>query len=167
VIVTSDHKTILGIQATVVRDTVKNADGEVVEDTYDWYAQDKDGNVWYLGEKTAEYDKGKVTSTKGSWEAGVDNAYGGIVMPAHPVEGKAYRQEYRKGEAQDLAQIEKVGAGPQTVKGKTYRNLLVTKEWNPLEPTIIEEKTYAPGVGIILETKEAGGTGRDELVSMS
>ncbi len=165
IVVTDKHKDILGISATVVRDTVKDADNVVVEDTYDWYAQDKDGNVWYLGEDSTEYENGKPHSTKGSWESGVKGAYPGIVMPAHPTEGKAYRQEYQKGEAEDMAQVLHVGAGPEKVKAGSYDKLVVTKEWNPLEPDVIEQKTYAPGVGVILEEKVAGGTGRGELTS--
>jgi hypothetical protein len=165
VVVLDEHKDILGISATVVRDTVSDADGVVVEDTYDWYAQDKDGNVWYLGEDSTEYENGQPTGTKGSWEAGVDGAYAGIVMPAHPTEGHAYRQEYYKGEAEDLGEILQVGAGPETVAAGTYDDLVVTRDWNPLEPDVVEEKTYAPGVGMVLEVKTVGGTGRTELTT--
>ena len=94
VTVTPQRKEIMGISATVVRDTVTTADGEVVEDTYDWFAQDRDGNVWYLGEDSTEFEDGKAVSTSGSWEAGVDGALPGIVMQAHPEVGQAYRQEY-------------------------------------------------------------------------
>jgi hypothetical protein len=163
VVVTDRHKEILGIPATVVRDTVKDEDGTLVEDTFDWYAQDKDGNVWYLGEDSTEYENGKAHSTKGSWEAGVGGAYPGIVMPADPTAGKAYRQEYDKGNAEDMAEVQKVGAGPETVPAGTYRDLVVIKEWNPLEPDVVEVKTYAPGVGVVLEEKVEGGTGRSEL----
>ena len=83
VTVTDQKKEILGIQATVVHDVVSE-DGELVEDTYDWYAQDKDGAVWYLGEETKEYENGKVKTTAGSWEAGVDGAEAGVIVPAEP-----------------------------------------------------------------------------------
>ena len=165
--VLDERKDVLGISAVVVQDTVKDADGNVLEDTLDWYAQDRDGNVWYLGEETAEYENGKVTSTKGSWEAGVDNAYAGIVMPADPTAGHAYRQEYYAGEAEDLGEILEVGAGPRTVAAGTYENLLVTRDWNPLDPEVVEEKTYAPGIGMIYEVKVEGGEAEVELVTTS
>ena len=164
VVVTDQHKEILGIQATVVRDTVKDEEGTLIEDTYDWYAQDKEGNVWYLGEDSTEYENGKAHSTSGSWEAGVDGAYPGIAMPADPTVGKSYRQEYYEGEAEDVAEVMKAGAGPETVEAGTYKDLIVVKEWNPLEPDVVEQKTYAPGIGVILEEKVEGGEGRVELL---
>ena len=167
VVVLDETKEVLGIPAVVVRDTVSDADGQVVEDTYDWYAQDRDGNVWYLGEDTTEFENGEPAAKTGSWEAGVDGAYAGIVMPADPVEGHAYRQEYYKDEAEDLGEIIAVGAGPETVAAGTYDDLVVTRDWNPLDPDVVEEKTYAPGVGFILEVKTVGGTGRVELTSFS
>ena len=102
VTVTNDKKNILGISATVVHDVVTQ-DGSVKEDTLDWYAQDVDGNIWYLGEDTKEYENGVVVSTEGSWEAGVDGAQAGIVLPANPEVGMTYRQEYYAGEAEDRA----------------------------------------------------------------
>jgi hypothetical protein len=167
VTVLAERKEVLGISAVVVQDTVKDADGNVLEDTRDWYAQDRDGNVWYLGEETAEYEDGEVVSTEGSWEAGVDGAYPGIVMPADPTAGHAYRQEYYAGEAEDLGEILEVGAGPRTVPAGTYENLLVTRDWNPLDPDIVEEKTYAPGIGLIYEVKAQGGDAEVELVTTS
>jgi hypothetical protein len=104
VTVTDKTKQILGIKATVVHDQLKE-DGEVVEDTFDWYAQDVDGNLWYMGEDTKEFENGKVTSTEGSWEAGVDNAQPGIILPAAPAVGMTYRQEYLKGQAEDEASV--------------------------------------------------------------
>ena len=165
VVVTSDSKTILGIKATVVRDTV-SIGGVVKEDTYDWYAQDRDGNVWYLGEATQEYDHGKVTSTEGSWEGGVDGALPGIAMPAQPVPGPGYRQEYRKGEAEDLAQVLRAGQ-TVTVGGKAYADAVVIREWTPLEPDVVEEKTYAPGVGNILGADVKGSSTKVHLTSFT
>jgi hypothetical protein len=162
VTVTDEQKEILGIPVTVVRDTVSDADGNVVEDTRDFYAQDQDGNVWYMGEDTAEYENGEVTSTHGSWEAGVDGALPGIVMPADPAVGDTYRQEYFKGEAEDLAEVIRTGE-TVTVASGTYDNVVVTREWNPLDPDVVEEKYYAPGVGVVMETKVQGGDGRIEL----
>jgi hypothetical protein len=150
VVVTDERKTIMGIDAVVVRDTVTE-DGVVTEDTYDWFAQDLDGNVWYLGEATEEYD-GDQVDTAGSWEAGVDGALPGIVMLAEPEAGAAYRQELYEGEAEDVAEVLRVG------------DLLVIEEWNPLEPEVVEEKSYRRGVGLVLEVKTRGGTGTVELV---
>ena len=104
VTVTEDTRTIIGIEARVVHDVVTE-DGELVEDTYDWYAQDADGNIWYLGEDTKEYENGKVTTTAGSWEAGVDGAQPGVIVPADPQPGLTYRQEYLAGEAEDAATV--------------------------------------------------------------
>ena len=105
VTVTSDTKVILGITATVVHDVVSQ-DGEVIEDTFDWYAQDVDGNIWYMGEDTKEYEAGVVTTTEGSWQAGVDGAQAGILLPGTPEVGMAYRQEYYAGEAEDNGEAE-------------------------------------------------------------
>ncbi|HET7738090.1 MAG TPA: hypothetical protein VFK32_05905 [Tepidiformaceae bacterium] len=161
--VLSETREIMGITATIVRDTVTE-DGELVEDTYDWYAQDKDGNVWYLGEASTEFKDGKPHSTAGSWEAGVDGAQPGIAMLARPAVGKAYRQEYYAGEAEDLADILKVDAA-ETTALRTFEQLVVIREWTPLEPAVVEHKYYAPGIGSVLEVKVAGESGRVELTS--
>jgi hypothetical protein len=162
VVVTDERKTVMGIEATVVRDSVY-AGGELKEDTFDWYAQDRDGNVWYLGEETKEYEDGEVASTEGSWEAGVDGAQPGIVMPADPTVGFAYRQEYYAGEAEDMGEIIEVGATVDVPAGH-YEDVVITKDWNPLEPEMIEQKQYAPGVGPVHEQLVAGGDGLLELV---
>jgi hypothetical protein len=165
VVVTDERRTILGIRATVVRDSVYAGD-ELKEDTFDWYAQDKDGNVWYLGEETKEYEDGEVVTTEGSWEAGVDGAQPGIVMPADPAVGMAYRQEYYAGEAEDMAEIIAVGGSVEVPAGR-YEDVVTTKDWTPLEPEVIENKTYAPGVGAVHETLVAGGDGLLELVEFT
>lgn len=165
VAVTGDRKEILGIQATVVRDTVTVA-GELVEDTYDWYAQDTDGNVWYLGEDVKDYDNGKVVSTAGSWQAGVDGALPGIVMPGQPAAGDPYRQEYLAGEAEDMMQILQTGS-TLTVGAVTYDDVIRTRDWTPLEPDVVEEKAYARGVGKIAERKTVGGDSYAELRTSS
>jgi hypothetical protein len=125
--------------------------GELTEDTYDWYAQDKEGNVWYFGEDSTEYKNGKAVSTAGSWESGVGGALPGIVMPANPVPGPPYRQEYYVGEAEDWAQVDRLGMSI-TVPYGSFTGVLRTLEWTPLEPGFYEYKYYAPGVGIVLET---------------
>jgi hypothetical protein len=163
VVVTSERKQILGISAVVVRDTVLTPEGEPVEVTSDWFAQDRDGNVWYLGEDSKDYENGKVSTTKGSWLAGKDGAYPGIVMRAAPAVGDAYRQEFYKGEAEDMAEVIRTGTTAKTA-AESYDRVIVTREWTPLEPKVIEEKYYAPGIGKVLQIHTAGGVGRLELV---
>lgn len=165
VVVLPERKEILGISATVVRDTV-TVDGVLLEDTYDWYAQDDQGNVWYLGESVKNYEGGELVDTEGSFEAGVDGALPGIVMLAHPAVGDAYRQEYYEGEAEDLGEVLSIG-GEKSVPAGRFTDVLVTKDWNPLEPEVIEQKTYAPGVGVIFEEHVQGGTEISALVSFT
>lgn len=163
VVVTGDRKTILGISTYVVRDTVE-VDGEVVEDTYDWFAQDDQGNVWYMGEDVKEYTNGVVSSTDGSWEAGVDGALPGIAMPGVPALDDAYRQEYRAGNAEDMFQI--IGVDRTlTVPFGTFDRAITTKDWTPLSPGVIEEKWHAYGIGLIYETHISGEHGTAQLVS--
>ena len=162
VTVTPKTKTILGIQATVVHDIVTE-EGNVIEDTYDWYAQDRWGNVWYLGEDTKEYD-GTEVSTKGSWEAGVDGAEAGIVVPAAPEVGLAYRQEYYAGEAEDEGEVLSVDERAEVPFG-SYTGVLMTRDTTPLEPELVEHKFYAKDVGPVLAVTVSGGTDREELVS--
>jgi hypothetical protein len=163
VTVTEQTKEILGIQATVVRDVVTE-DGELVEDTYDWYAQDKDGNLWYLGEATKEFENGKVKSTDGSWEAGVDGAEAGILLPGEPEVGMHYRQEHYEGEAQDAGEILSLDEWVQVPAGR-FDHVLMTKDYTPLEPDVLEHKFYAKGFGPVLVVAISGGSGREELLS--
>jgi hypothetical protein len=163
--VTHDTKRILGVNCVVVRDRVL-ADGELVEETLDWYAQDRSGNVWYFGEDSREYDEGALVGTKGSWEAGVDGAVGGIIMPAHPQAGDSYQQEYYAGEAEDMAKVVSLTESAAVPFG-SFDNLLKTEEWTPLEPGIVEQKYYASGVGLVLEVMVQGGSGRVELVAIT
>jgi hypothetical protein len=156
---------IQGVPATVVRDTVRR-DGRIVEDTSDWYAQDRAGNVWYLGEDTKEYQDGKVVSTEGSWEAGVHGAQPGIVMKAAPRVGDRYRQEYYKGHAEDMAEVVAVDEQVKVPFG-TFSQVVRTREFTPLEPDVAEEKSYARGVGFVLEVTVKGGSDRLELVEVS
>ena len=165
IIVTDQHKIVMGITATVVRDSVF-VEGELVEDTYDWFAQDRDGNVWYLGEDSREIDGGEVVSTDGSWEAGVDGALPGIVMPAEPTVGEAFRQEYYPGEAEDMFEIIDVGGSVEVAVG-TFEDVVTTRDWTPLEPDVIEQKQYAPGVGKLREAKTAGGEDVSALVEFT
>jgi hypothetical protein len=162
VTVTKRTKTIMGIEARVVHDVVTE-DGDLVEDTFDWYAQDGDGNVWYLGEETKEYENGKVKSTEGSWEAGVDGAQAGIVVPAEPRVGLTYRQEYYAGEAEDRGEILSLNERASVPFG-SFEHVLMTKDTTPLEPKVLEHKFYARGVGPVLAVTLSGGSDREELV---
>ncbi len=153
-----------GIEARVVHDEVSE-DGEPVEVTDDWYAQDGEGNIWYLGERTAEYENGKVVSRAGSWEAGVDGAQPGIAMPAEPRPGLAYRQEHYAGEAEDRAKVLSVDEQAEVPFGH-FTGALLTKDLVPLEPDVTEYKLYAPGVGPVLTLDVSGASGREELLSL-
>ena len=164
-VTTKTKKIANGVVARVVRDTVTE-DGKLVEDTVDWYAQDKEGNIWYLGELTKEYENGKFTSTEGSFEAGVDGAQPGIVMPAKPKVGLAYRQEYYAGEAEDKAEIFSVGEQVEVPFGH-FEDTVMTRDLNPLKPKILEYKFFARGVGPVLVIGVSGGDDREELVRYS
>jgi hypothetical protein len=155
----------VGIEGRVVHDLVTD-DGAVVEDTLDWYAQDAAGNVWYLGEQTAEYESGRVVSTEGSWEAGVDGAQPGIAIPAEPEPGMGYRQEYLAGEAEDEAVVLSVSEQVQAPTGR-YADALLTRDTTPLKPEIAELKFYAPGLGPVLIVQTSGGASREALVETS
>jgi hypothetical protein len=160
--VLDETRTVVGVECVVVRDVV-SLDGEPVEITEDWYAQDADGNVWYFGEETAEYEDGEVVSTAGAWEAGVDGAQPGIIMPADPVIGLTYRQEFYAGEAEDVAKAVELGASAETPYD-TFDDVLVTEDWTPLEPDVAERKFYARNVGLVLERQIRGGDAVFELV---
>jgi len=160
--VLAETRDVMGVAATVVRDTVY-VNGELAEDTYDWFAQDRAGNVWYLGEDTHEYEDGQPINAAGAWEARVDGAQPGIVMLAAPRVGDAYRQEYLAGEAEDMGEVLAVGVRKRIDLG-AYADVVVTRDWTPLEPGVVEEKWYARGVGLIRETATAGGSGSVELV---
>jgi hypothetical protein len=165
VVVTDQTKKVMGITATVVHDTVWLED-ELIEDTFDWYAQDKKGNVWYLGEESKEYNNGKVKSTKGSWEAGVDGAKAGILMPANPKVGQSYRQEYYKGVAEDMGTILAFGK-IITVRSGTYENCLQTRDWSKTEKGLSEYKYYSPDVGFVVLEEAVKGKERAELVGVT
>ena len=165
VTVLDETKDIMGIAARVVHDVVTE-DGQVVEDTYDWYAQDADGNVWYLGEDTKEFEDGEVVTTAGSWEAGVDGGQAGVLVPAEPEVGLAYRQEYYAGEAEDAAEVLSLDELVEVPYGR-FDSVLMTKEFTPLHPEVLEHKFYARGVGPILALGISGGSDREELVELS
>jgi hypothetical protein len=143
--VTSETKKVMGVECVVVDHREWEGD-MLIERTYDWFAQDDKGTVWYFGEDTKEYENGKVVSTKGSWEAGVDGAKPGIIMPADPKVGQSYHQEYYRGEAMDMARVLSLKASV-TVPYGSFDHVLETKEWTPLQPGFSEKKYYVRGVG--------------------
>lgn len=149
--VLADTKEVMGVTTTIVRDTVY-VDGELVEDTLDWFAQDKDGNVWYFGEDVSDYEDGELVSKAGSWEAGVDGALPGILMYGDPAAhlGETYHQEYYEGEAEDMGRLLSV-AETVTIPLGTFENVVQTEDFTPLEPGVIEHKFYAEDIGVIQE----------------
>jgi hypothetical protein len=164
VVVTHATRTIAGVRCVSVDDRL-TLGGHLEERTTDWYSQDARGNVWYFGERTAELDAhGKVTSTEGSWLAGVDGAQPGLFMPAHPRLGQSGRQEYYKGHAEDHFKV--VGLF-DTVSPRGPANALLTEETTPLEPGTVDHKLYVRGIGTVLEQTERGGDERSELVSVT
>jgi hypothetical protein len=170
VVVTVTGKTKIianGVKARVIRDVVTES-GTPVEITNDWYAQDKHGNIWYLGEAVRNYENGKLVDRAGSFEAGVDGAQPGIAMPANPVPGLSYRQEYYKGEAEDNGAIVTVGQEQVEVPyGFFSEGVLMTRDLVPTEPKVQELKFYARGVGPVLSMHTDGPGGRAALISYS
>ena len=165
VVVTTERKEIAnGITARVVRDVVTQ-DGELVEDTKDWYAQDSEGNIWYLGENTAELEDGRIKTRAGSFEAGVDGALPGIIMPADPQVGMKYRQEYYEGEAEDNGEILSLDEMAEVPFGQ-FDGVLMTKDTIAIEPDVLEFKLYARGIGPVLVLGVSGGGGREELIDV-
>jgi hypothetical protein len=163
--VTAATKTIQGIPCTVVRDRLYLR-GRLEERTEDWYAQDRAGNVWYFGEATAELSpNGSVKSTEGSWQSGVDGARAGIFMPARPHPGQTGQQEYYKGHAEDHFRVLSLSGHVRTPAASSDRALL-TREWTPLEPGVVDHKLYVKGIGTVLEQTVRGGDERNALVSI-
>jgi len=165
VVVTDQKKVILGITATVVSD-IATHDGAVLEKTLDFYAQDKQGNVWYVGEDTTAFLPNGKTDTSGSFLAGVDGAEPGIIMEADPQIPDAYRQECYAGEAEDTAWVVGTSGSVRVPYGKV-RNILTTLESTQIEPGAYDEKVYAPGIGIVIEQSLTGPNEYAELVSVS
>jgi hypothetical protein len=162
--ITRDRKTILGVPVVVVLDRVF-LDGELIEKTFDWYAQDRDGNVWYFGEDTKEFEDGKVVSTEGSFEAGKAGARAGILMRAHPVLGQITPQEIAPGVAEDKAKVLDLDATVAVPYG-TFHGCLKQAEFTPLEPDALEYKSYCPGIGVVRERDVRGGSVGTSLVAV-
>jgi hypothetical protein len=163
--VTNRTKVILGVRTTVVHDQVF-IKGELVEDTEDWFAQDRDGNVWYFGEDTKELENGQVVSTEGSWEAGVDNARAGIVMPVDPKVGQVLKQEDARNVAEDCSKIIDLNASVKT-PFVSSNEALKTEEFSLLEPDVLDNKYYVRNIGLVREQTVRGGSDFLELVSVT
>jgi hypothetical protein len=164
VTVTTDSLRIIGVKCIVVTDVLKNDKGDVLENTIDWFAQDIDGNVWYFGEDTKEYENGQVSSTAGTWKAGVNGAQPGIAMPGNLLLGIPYRQEYLFNEAEDMGKTISTSETVPVPFG-TFNNCIMTEEWTPLEPDVIEHKYYASGIGNIKTIMIKGGNEVAELAT--
>ncbi len=165
--VLEESKAVNGVEATVVRDRVY-LDGELIEDTVDWYAQDQAGNVWYLGEDTKELENGQVVSTEGSWEWAKDEALPGIIMWADPSSHmqEQYRQEYYEDEAEDWGKVVALNETVEVPFG-SFTGCVKTEDWSGLEPGTLEDKWYAPNVGFVREVKVEGGGDEVELVTFT
>jgi hypothetical protein len=163
VTVTEDTKVILGVTVAVIRDVVED-NGEVIEDTKDWFAQDVYGNVWYFGEVVQDFADGELVSIAGSFTAGVDGAKAGIIMRAAPAIGEVYRQEFALGNAEDAAEVISL-TGSANVPAASCNDCLITKDFSPIEPGAFAHKYYKPGVGSILEVNLETGD-RVELVEI-
>jgi hypothetical protein len=166
VTVTDETTEILGVTAIVVRDLVEE-DGEPIEDTIDWFAQDEEGNVWYMGEISQEFEDGELVSLDGSWKAGVDGAKPGIVMLASPEVGDFYRQEFALGEAEDVAEVISLSGTGSVPAGNCDGACLVTEETTPLEPDAREHKSYKAGIGLLFEADGETGEIGAQLVSFT
>ena len=164
VTVTSRTRTIEGVPCVAVRDRLYMS-GRLEERTTDWYSQDSHRNVWYFGENTAELDAhGHVTSTEGTWRAGVAGAKPGLYIPGRPRLGQTALQEFLKGHAEDHFEI--IGLF-DTVAPRGKANTLLTKEWTPLEPDVVDHKMYVRGIGTVLEQSQRGANERNELVQVT
>jgi len=162
--VTKATKVVAGVTCVVVHDELKLA-GDLAETTDDWYAQDRDGNVWYFGEATKELEGGKVVSSEGSWQGGVDGAEPGIYMPAHPAIGQSALQEFYAGQAEDHFVVLLTSTKVKVPFG-SFSDALLTAEWTPLEPGVLSEKFYVKGTGEVREADVAGGDEKLELTKV-
>ena len=154
---------VMGVECVVVHD-VAYLDDVIIEDTFDWYAEDEDGNVWYFGELSFEYEDGEFAGSHGSWTGGEDGAKPGIIMQAVPTPGTTYRQEFYLGEAEDVADVVALGQ-VVTIDYGTFTGCVQTRDYSPVEPDASEHKFYAPGIGVVLEVDLSDG-GQAELVEI-
>lgn len=165
VAVSNQTYNILGVVCTVVEDTVW-VDGDLIEATTDWYAQDTDGTVWYFGEASRSYDSGVLVSTEGSWEAGKRGAQPGIVMLANPQVNSSYRQEFEKDVAEDRGQVVSRSVSV-TVPYGSFQDCVQIEEWSDLEPGVVEYKSYAKNVGMVSAVSLIGESSTSKLVSVT
>jgi hypothetical protein len=168
-VVTVTHRTklVAGVTCVVVNDRLYAA-GKLAEDTVDWFAQDRAGTVWYFGEQTREVDRrGRTVSTEGSWEAGVKGARQGVIMPAHPQVGDAFAQEHFPGHAEDHFKVVSLHTSVTVPYGRFRRRAMLTREWTPLEPGVIDHKYYVRGIGEVEEATARGPREFGRLVSIS
>ena len=161
---TMDIRIIMGVTCVIVR-AREFEDGELIEDTFDWYAQDLEGNMWYFGEDSKEIEGGQVVSNAGSWEAGTNGALPGVIMLANPIPGMWYRQEYYKGEAEDVGQVLTLNE-TITVPYGEFTDCLKTAEWNLLEPGVLEHKIYARGIGLVKALAVKVEAGFEDLIAI-
>ena len=152
--VTTATKVILCVTTIVVHDQVW-ANGQIVEDTFDWYAPDSQGNVWYFGEDSKKFKNGELIGTEGSWEAGKNGARQGIIMKGYPKVGDSYRQEYSPGVAEDMARVVSLNESV-TVPYGSFKECLKTQEWTPLDPDFVTEKIYCRGIGEVNSVRVRG-----------
>ena len=162
--VTSTTRQIQGITCSVVHDVVQTEAGIVIEDTLDWYAQDIQGNVWYLGEQVQNYTNGHLTRLSGSWQAGTDSARAGVIMYSAPESDTVYRQEYALGSAEDIGRIITVNGTGRTPAASCQNRCLVIQDSSPLEPGTLTNKYYAKGIGLIMEVNPETGEHVMELI---
>jgi len=152
---TSQTQKVGGVPCRVVLDRLY-LDGKLAESTRDYYSQDRKGNVWYFGEDTAELEPdGTLTGTEGTWHAGEAGAQPGLFMPASPQVGESHRQEYYAGHAEDFFQVVSLSASV-SVPYKSFSGAVLTKEWTPLEPDVLDNKYYVPGIGTVKEVSVKG-----------
>ncbi len=163
VTVLDETREVAGVETRILLDRVY-LEGELIEETFDWYAQDTSGNVWYFGEESYEIEDGEIVNSEGSWESGVDGALPGHIMRADPQVGDAYRQEYYVGEAEDMAEVIALDATVTLESGEVFANLLQTLEWTPLDPEALENKYYAEDIGLVRE-EQADGSDPIDLVN--
>jgi hypothetical protein len=163
--VTSETRVVMGVTCVVVRDVV-TLDGQLHEDTVDWFAEHRDGTVWNFGEETRKRNDDGSFTPAGSWEAGIGGALPGVAMQGKPGPGRPYRQEYLPGEAEDTARV-LTATGELRVPFGSFVEVVVTRDWSPLEPGVAEHKHYAPGVGLIREEAVEGESYRVDLVELT
>lgn len=163
--VTNEKRKVMGVEVTTVRDRVY-LNNLLIEDTKDWYAQDREGNVWYFGEMVDNYENGVLKDHVGSWEAGVNEAKPGIIMKANPVVGDQYFQEYYKGEAEDMGEVVAINQNINLPIGN-FNDCIQTRDWSRIDPNLNEYKYYCDQIGFMgLERPVDGNESGTKLVEI-